>query len=260
MRGRRGPIVLALGAEETSSVAVTFARLAARRASVDLRTGQTPSSSARTARELDATMIVISALPDRWGPLGMSARRASWLIAHTGCAVVAVSPTLTTLPRRCVAAIDFSLASIHAAEMALLMLEDCGTLTLVHVRPARDLSSAQHTARGAVTTDAIAAHFKRLRADLLEHAPAGTVIETQMESGEIVEQILSVAREVEADLIVVGVHSRRAIDRIIDFGTAAQLLRRAPCSVLASPVSRVARVFRGESGSAYWATAPEWLD
>jgi nucleotide-binding universal stress UspA family protein len=159
-----------------------------------------------------------------------------------------------------VVAIDFSVASIRAAEMALLVMGDCGTLMLVHVRPAHDFSSAQHSARSAGTSDVIADRFERLREELLEHAPAGTVIETQMESGGIVDQVLSVAREVGADLIVVGVHSTRASNRIVDFGTAASLLRRAPCSVLASPVSRVARVFHGDTGSRYWATAPEWLN
>ena len=258
---RRGPVVLALRETELSpSAAATFAALAARRAGVDLRTGQTSTASARTARELDATMLVVSVLPNWWAPLGMSARKASWLIAHTGCAVVSVSPTLATLPRRCVAAIDFSAASIRAAQMALLLLDDCAALTLVHVRPARDLSSAQHTVRGAMTTDAIAVRFKRLQSELLEHAPAGTVIETQTESGEIVDQVLSVAREVGSDLITVGVHSPRASNRIVDFGTAAGLLRRAPCSVLASPVSRVARVFHSDAGDRNWATAPELLD
>jgi nucleotide-binding universal stress UspA family protein len=159
-----------------------------------------------------------------------------------------------------VAAIDFSVASIRAAQVALLVMGDCGTLMLVHVRPAHDLSSAQHTVRSAATNDVIAARFKRLRAELAEHAPAGAVIETQMESGGIVHQVLSVAREVGADMIAVGMHSPRARTLTIDLGTAASLLRRAPCSVLASPVSRVARIFGGGTGSRYWATAPEWLD
>ena len=259
-RARRGPVVLAMHDAETSPAAATFARLAARRAGVDLRIGQTSASTARTARELDATMIVVSALPDRWAPLRVSRRKASWLLAHTGCAVVSVSSTLTELPRRCVAAIDFSVASIRAAQMALLVLDDCGTLMLVHVRRAHDLSSAQHSVRSAEASDAIGDRFKRLREALLAHAPAGAVIETQMESGGIVDQVLSVAREVGADLIVVGVHAIRARNRIVDFGTAASLLRRAPCSVLASPVARVARVFHGDTGSQYWATAPEWFD
>ena len=256
--GRRGPVVLATLENEASPAAATLAARVAHRVRVDLRVCQTPSSSARTARELDATMIVLSAVPGRWASHRVSARRASWLIDRTGCAVASVSPTLVVLPRMCVAAMDFSAASIRAVQLALLVLDDCGTLTLVHVRPANDLSSPQHTVHHAETSDSIAARFNGLRAQLWEYAPPGAVIETQLESGEIVDQVLSVARQVNADLIVVGVHSPRASRRIFDFGSAADILRRAPCSVLASPIPRVARVFRGECGSQYWATAPEW--
>ena len=257
-RARRGPVVLVRVGDEVSPAAATFAARAARHTRVDLRVSHTWASSVTTARELDATVIVVSALPDRWVPRRIAARRTSWLVARTGCAVVSVSPTLSVLPRICVAAMDFSAASIRAAQMALLVLQDCGMLVLVHVRPAHDLSSAQHSARSAGTSDDIAVRFKRLRAELGECAPPGTVIDTQMESGETVGQVLSVAREVEADLVAVGVHSARVRNRIVDFGTAARTLRRAPCSVLASPVARVTRAFRGDGSSRYWATAPEW--
>jgi hypothetical protein len=65
---------------------------------------------------------------------------------------------------------------------------------------------------------------------------------------------------VGADLIAVGMHPPRARNRLVDFSTGARLLRQAPCSVLASPVSRVARVFHGDTGDRYWATGPEWFD
>jgi nucleotide-binding universal stress UspA family protein len=152
---------------------------------------------------------------------------------------------------------DFSPASIRAVQLALLIIEDCGTLTLVHVRPANDLSSAQHTARSARTSDEIADRFTRLAVQLRDFAPPGVVIETQMESGEVVDQVLSVAREVDAQLIAIGVHAARMRNRIVDYGFAADTLRRASCSVLASPATRVARVFRDDNESHYWTTAPD---
>jgi len=259
-RARRGPVVLVRLGNEGSPAAATFAARVAHHAQVDLRVAQTWASSITSARELDATMLVVSALPDRWVPRRMAARRASWLVARTGCVVASISPTLSGLPRTCVAAVDFSAASIRAAQMALLVLQDCGTLVLVHVRPAYHLSSAQHSVRSAGTSDDVAVQFKRLRAELWEYAPPGAVIDTQMESGETVDQVLSVAREVEADLVAVGVHAPRARNRLFDFGTAARALRRASCSVLASPVARVTRAFHVDSGRQYWATAPEWLE
>jgi hypothetical protein len=51
-----------------------------------------------------------------------------------------------------------------------------------------------------------------------------------MEPGGIVDEVLSVAREVEADLIAVGVHPPRVTNRVFDFGSAASLAsRRVHC-------------------------------
>ena len=73
---------------------------------------------------------------------------------------------------------------------------------------------------------------------LWDDAPFGAVIATQMESGGIVDEVLSVAWEVEADLIAVGVEPPRVTNRGFDFGSAASLLHRATCTVLASPAPR----------------------
>lgn len=48
-------------------------------------------------------------------------------------------------------------------------------------------------------------------------------------------QILRVAREHEADLIALGVHSRRDLDRVLPGGTMTHVLREAECPILAVP-------------------------
>jgi nucleotide-binding universal stress UspA family protein len=167
-----------------------------------------------------------------------------------------VSPALAALPRTCVAAVDFSVASVRAVRLALLALDDCGTLTLVYVAPLLDLSRPQRAVPWAVRGADVAGLFERLRVDLGDYARPGTVIETRMESGGIVDEVLSVAREVEADLIAVGVHPPRVTNRLFDFGSAASLLHRATCTVLASPAPRPPSSLVYRFG---WATLPVQL-
>jgi hypothetical protein len=139
-RSRRGPVVLAAPEDETSRAAETFARRVADRAHVELHVGPTTSGSARIARDLDATLVVVPAMSHRWVPRGGSAQSASRLVARTGCPVASVSPALAARPRTCIAAVDFSVASGRAVRLALLVLDDCGTLTLIYVAPLLDLS------------------------------------------------------------------------------------------------------------------------
>jgi nucleotide-binding universal stress UspA family protein len=259
----RGPVVLVARGDETASApqtltaAAAFAGRVAHHTRVDLRLGRTLAASARIARELDATLVVVSAMESRWDPHFWSARTASWLVARTGSPVASVSPAFAALPRTCVAAVDFSAASLRAVQCALLMLDTCGTLILTHVRPARHLTRPQHAVRGAVGGYRVADLFERLRAELRDEAPPGAVISAQTESGGIVDQILSVAREVEADLIAVGMHPTRVTNRLFDLGSAAALLRRATCTVLASPAPRPVAAVRRDRWSRYWTTSPD---
>jgi nucleotide-binding universal stress UspA family protein len=51
--------------------------------------------------------------------------------------------------------------------------------------------------------------------------------------GDAREAILQAARAVRADLIVIGTHGRRGLTRVLLGSVAEDILRRAPCPVLA---------------------------
>ena len=53
--------------------------------------------------------------------------------------------------------------------------------------------------------------------------------------GEPVDAILSVAQELEADLIVLGTHGRRGIKRLIRSSVAEAILAQADCDVMVNP-------------------------
>lgn len=58
------------------------------------------------------------------------------------------------------------------------------------------------------------------------HGPA--IVET----GEARDGILKAAKEVSADLIVIGSHGRRGVKRLVLGSVAEDIVRRAPCPVL----------------------------
>ena len=77
----------------------------------------------------------------------------------------------------------------------------------------------------------MAAARKRLdaMADALE---GGEAVERHVSLGQTREEILRIAEEREADLIVVGRHGRHGIARLLG-STANAILQHAPCDVLA---------------------------
>jgi nucleotide-binding universal stress UspA family protein len=58
------------------------------------------------------------------------------------------------------------------------------------------------------------------------------VVDTVLAKGNPHREILRVAEEQKADLLVVGVHGRGTIDRVLFGSTAQHLVRQASCPVL----------------------------
>jgi nucleotide-binding universal stress UspA family protein len=57
-------------------------------------------------------------------------------------------------------------------------------------------------------------------------------VDTVFATGKPYREILRVAEEQNADLLVIGIHGRGAIDRFLFGSTAQHLVRQAPCPVL----------------------------
>lgn len=54
----------------------------------------------------------------------------------------------------------------------------------------------------------------------------------RLDHGDAGDRILGVAEEVHCDLIVMGTHGRRGLDRLLVGSVAEKVLRRAPCAIL----------------------------
>jgi nucleotide-binding universal stress UspA family protein len=165
----------------------------------------------------------------------------------------ATSPVLTVPPRaratsslpfkRVLCAVDFSDSSLHALTFALSMAEEAdAAITVAHVlewpweeppAPAFEALPVEQAFSLALyrrerEDDAVA----RLAALIPEAAANWCTPSTKIRHGKPYEQILALAGEENADLIVIGVRGRNAIDRAIFGSTANHVVRIATCPVL----------------------------
>ena len=136
-----------------------------------------------------------------------------------------------------VAATDLSSASLGVVSYAshLASAED-SQLTIVHVVP-----SASLTDYGPLVA---AADLDLVDRELLEYARTTLeswahrhlkhvhAVDVVVQHGTIDEVICQVAKERDADVLVVGSHERRGLDRITIGSIARRLMREAPCPVL----------------------------
>ncbi len=73
----------------------------------------------------------------------------------------------------------------------------------------------------------------RLRQMVSHHATKGIQAEMAVHKGFVPDSILAFAQNQHADLIVMGTHGRRGLDRLVMGSVTEHVLRRAPCPVLA---------------------------
>lgn len=156
------------------------------------------------------------------------------------CPVVTVPPpsvVTSTLPfKRILCGIDFSDPSMAAFRVALSVArESDSALTLLHVLefPSGEPTDATLPFDMGAYRAAVQADSTRRMMDLItEDVRAWCTPATKVVHGRPYEQILEAAEEMSADLIVLGVHGRNALDLMLFGSTTNQVIRRATCPVL----------------------------
>jgi len=162
------------------------------------------------------------------------------VVRQAGCPVLVV-PANAEAPqhgqfRRILCGVDFSSASLRAFRYAIHLADRDGEVRLLHaIEMPPELRERQIVAAhdvDAVRMAAEKAAHQRLQA-LFPGADAPPVrIAAQVAEGRAHRQILELARQEGADLIVLGARGRGAVDRWL-FGSNTQaVLNDAPCAVL----------------------------
>jgi nucleotide-binding universal stress UspA family protein len=147
--------------------------------------------------------------------------------------------------REIVCAVDLAAPSLAALAYALSMAEEADAhLTLLHVievppellhQPEPPYSAFDVN---AVRADAEADALNRLRKLIPEHARDYCTIETSVLEGGVSRQVLRLAENRRADLIVLGVHGRNRLDLAVFGSNSKDIVRQATCPVLIVPAGR----------------------
>lgn len=150
--------------------------------------------------------------------------------------VLAVPGDVSALPRRAIAAIDFSPTSIEAARLVATWLTAGDVLHLTHVAHAATHASGPGSAVGgprSTPSDRLLAIAAKLG------APAGVTVDTVELTGDPARVVLEFAEREHADLIALGSHGYGAWKRFLLGSVASKVLRLATCSVLVVPTAQM---------------------
>jgi len=124
---------------------------------------------------------------------------------------------------------DFSEQSHHAFRLACALARDHGSrLVLLHVVPPPVAMAGEGLVLPAPDPADEGVWHLLHQLDV----PTGILALRQVEQGDAAGEILRVAEEVNADLIVMGTHGRTGLPRLLMGSVAEKVLRRALCPVL----------------------------
>ena len=213
--------------------------------SVAVLSGWPGEAIADGARRLGASLIVMGI--GRHTPIDrvMGSETALQVTQRAEIPVLAVSHDLVGLPRRVVAALDFTEQSEIAAYAAASMVADAGTLYLTHVRS--DWTEQMEPQSPVdLYADGVDRRFEQLADRLTQGGVPPCTIEQIVRLGDPAQEILAFANVNAADLIAVGARTHSRLHRLFLGSVAAKLLRGAHCSVLVIP-AKAERARRGRS-------------
>ena len=200
---------------------------------VSVRLGSPPRVLAAEAVRRQALVIVMGI--GRHHPLDRSFGTETTLatLRESRVPVLAVASHVITDPLHAVVGLDFSTASVQAAHLAARLVAPNGRLTLLHVQPRFEHPSADWQAWDAEYGRTLPPLFDQVRTQL--DAQDGVLVETVTVRGDPAASLLSMAQQIQCDLIAVGTQRHSVLERLIVGSVATRVLRSARCSVLAVP-------------------------
>jgi len=239
-----GELIAEVTEERRRKLAAQLARLGAGAevARTSVVRGEAYRALLDAAQVCEADLVVVGAARSG-GTFGrLLGSTADHLLRKAAWPLLVVRGELVLPPARVLAPVDFEPLAVDALLCGLRLLRQTGggapaKLTALHVldlgaRPARrhrqvspaELDAAEDAAQAAMAS--VAAGCRALES---------VAVEPALRYGDPSTQILAAAEETGADLLLMGTHSRRPLDRLLLGSVAAQVVRQARCSVLAVP-------------------------
>jgi nucleotide-binding universal stress UspA family protein len=227
----------------------TFAAIDGTSAPIELEIGEGDAAKEIVAKAAAAqTNLIVLGTHGRSGferlVLGSVTEK---VLRKAGCPVLTVPPRVTDaapMPsvtfKRILCAIDFSDCSLRALEYAMSLAQEANArLMVLHVvEPLPNVPVDDESALAGITMvkEYIAATEEQGRELLTRAIPdqvrAYCEVETVQTIGTPYREILRLGAEQAADVIVLGVHGRGAVDLMFFGSTAQHVVRQAGCPVL----------------------------
>jgi nucleotide-binding universal stress UspA family protein len=181
------------------------------------------------------------------------------VVAQTPCPVLTIKDlgAETLLPDLSAAAtnqqvlvpLDFTMHSLRTIEYAFALMDALPiTLNLVHVEGAIAWNDIRN-----VTREGVSEHRRHRLQDAQQHLksliPANLAhrVNLHVRLGPTVEEICSYANSIHASLIIMGVHPKGIIDKLLTGATSYGVLHRARCPVWYVPEKACVHVETAES-------------
>jgi len=208
-----------------------------------LREGNTAAEILAQATDMAADLLVIGTHGRSGFERLVLGSVAEKVLRKARCPVLTVPRRLPDavpagpLFKRIVCAVDFSDCSMQALNYALSMAQEAGgCLTVLHVL-APELVDPVGVGEEHVSLAALLLQREEKARQLLERAVPQTAradckVESILLHGKPWREILQVATDGRAELIVIGVQGRGAADLLFFGSTAQQVVRQAVCPVL----------------------------
>ncbi len=200
---------------------------------VTVVTGGSADSISDLAQDRHASLVVVGLgrreLLDRL----LGGQTPVQVLRRAAVPVLAVPPDAIDPPRVVVIATDFSDSAASAARVAIALAADDALVYLVHAPPGGgdgDRLGVDRNVWRRVIDEGTSALMARFSEGL--SAPPGGSLRPTLLHGEPVRAILAFAESVGADLIAVGSHGKRFVERLRLGSVAEALLRTAQCSIL----------------------------
>lgn len=140
------------------------------------------------------------------------------------------------LPKTILVPVDFSDTSERALDYAVDLAKPLGATVVVmhsYELPVYGFPDGAFVATVEMATRIMNGAQAGLDAEVEKHKGAGVAMKTVLRQGIPVDEVHSVADEVNADLIVVGTHGRRGLARALLGSVAENVIRTSSRPVLA---------------------------
>ena len=206
-----------------------------------VRSGSPSVEILRYAAEVDAELLVLGTHGRTGFERFMVGSVTEKVLRKSPCPVLSVPPHCEGQPERpafgrILYGADFSEAADRAAAYALSLAQEAnGRLTLLHVvdwMPDKNFARFPQFDATAYQQVITRASRRQLEGLVPEEARNWCQPDLRITCGKPYREILRVAAEDQADLIVLGAHGQGPIDRMLFGSTTQHVVRQARCPVL----------------------------